>query len=202
MSTTPRPILPYGYSLSDTEKGGYLKGPENRTPWICVHPQPDGGYRIQSNSDERIPDSVRMITFPTAEHAAAVGLAICREHDRSMKQYAAPKPLLDAIDRAEHIVDGLEQKARGLAFEVAAAKHIVNSLRKAAGLPENEWRKDDLIERLNTFTLCAADRKKWMQHPFFTEAILYDLLGKEDARSVLGLIAEVKRHIDPVGGAI
>jgi hypothetical protein len=31
---------------------------------------------------------------------------------------------------------------------------------------------------------------------------LYDMLGKEDARTVLALIGEAKKRLDPIGGAL
>lgn len=195
-------ILPYGYKLDmSSDDTGYLDGPEKRTPWICFHKIGDH-WNIQSNSDARIPDSVRRIAFPTPEHAAAVGLTICLEHDKQMKEFAAPKDLISAIDLAEREVDAMERAARDMAFSVALAKRSIDSLRAAAGLPVNEWRKDDLVEAINSFTLYSAAKQKHSKHPFFTEAVLYDMLGKDDARSVLGLIAQVKRRLDPVGGAL
>ncbi len=197
--------LPYGYKINDDTNadGGFLEGPENRTPWVCVTKHLDGeGWCIRSNSDDRIPRSIRSISFPTKEHAAAVGLATCLNHDRLMKDYVAPQPLVTAIMLAEREIDSMEKAARDMAFAVALAKINVDKLRTAAGLPANEWRKDDLVEALNTFTLCCSTKQKYMKQPFFTQAVLYDMLGKEDARSVLGLINQIKRRLDPVGGAL
>ncbi len=204
-TTTPRSPLPYGYKLvkNGDDGGGYIDGPNGR-PWVCVAAsgfKDLPGFVIQPNSDDRVPQAVRNIVFPTAEHAGAVGVAICLAHDRSMKQFTVPKALLDAIEAAERNARDLEKAARDVAFQVAYTRHSANQLRKAAGLPEKEWKDDDLLETLKTFTL-GAGKAKHMRHPFFTEATLYDLLGKEDARSVLGIIEQVKRRIDPVGGAL
>ena len=53
-------------------------------------------------------------------------------------------------------------------------------------------RVEPMVEAIDSFTLEGGE------HPFFTESTLYDLLGKDAARSVLALIDLVKRRIDPV----
>jgi hypothetical protein len=64
-----------------------------------------------------------------------------------------------------------------------------------AGDPNEELDENKkLIKELNEFTLEGDDV------PFFSEAKLYDLLGKHPARDVLGLIDTVKKKLDVVEG--
>ena len=46
------------------------------------------------------------------------------------------------------------------------------------------------------------DFEHWMEKeektiPFFSEAVLYELEGKQDARTILALLSGVAEHIDP-----
>lgn len=187
--------LPFAYKARffADKTSASLEGPPN-CPHINVDLN-DGLWRIADNCDERLCDLDRRLQFPTAEMALAVGLQICRAHDRLLKDFPVPKTLNDAIERTERKARDLEKTARDLCFTVNSLNHDLRGLRKAAGMPPLIWREDDLITQLDSFATQGGE------HPFFSESTLYDLLGKEDARSVLALIAQVKRRLDPIGGA-
>lgn len=191
MKTIP---LPYGHKLSDSSGDShYLVGPEKRTPQLYVYRRDDWWY-LGHNSDDRVAGMIE-VPFPSAESALAVGLQMCRDHDKRMAKYVVPKPLQDAIERAERSVREQERDLRSLNCRAAFGRWEVEELRKAAGMPPTDWDTDDLVKRLNEVSF---DDK----HPFFSEANLYDLLGKEDARTVLALIEEAKKRLDPIGGAL
>ncbi len=211
MSTTTHSPLPFGgykVTLFDhDQKSGYLTRAGGKPcPHIHVKEALEGWF-IEERSDSRIPAALmycysRTIHFPSAEAAAAAGLAVCLNHDRLMEDYAVPKPLMDLIERYEDEARDLESMARKLAFTAACAQLRVNQFRRAAKLPEREWFKDDLVERLEKWTPQSPLKKAHGDAPFFSEHVLYDLLGKDDARTVLAMVNDAKRRIDPVGGAL
>lgn len=184
--------LPYGYKarFSADNTSAYLEGPRN-CPNVDSRLS-EGQWAV--DGDDRL-ESLARLRFPTAELALAVGLEVLRNHDRMTKDFPVPKALNDAIERAEDKARDLEKTARDLCFTVNSLNWDLRGLRKAVGMPALTHREDDLIAQLDAFTTCDG------KHPFFSESTLYDLLGKDDARSVLGLIAQVKRRLDPIGGA-
>ena len=74
--------------------------------------------------------------------------------------------------------------------------------------PDEPTLKSD-IDRLLRFVV--EDKPNWPKHatpgmyekgdenaPFFSEAFLYNLLGKDDARSLRGLLRTVLRHLEGI----
>lgn len=84
---------------------------------------------------------------------------------------------------------------RDEAFNVQHEMRVLKEFVKELNFPEDsiyELEDNDVVARVRDMKLEGDDI------PFFSEAKLYDLLGKEDARSVLGAINKLMEAIDPI----
>lgn len=203
MKTRFKPSKPFEWS------GPYDDGGAS-TRWCCGHKDLGGldvcvpkdgrdSVRITTRSDElsAVCGGLNSIEFENRDEAAGVVLALVRAHRAAVARVPVPKEQHAFIVRQ---VGDLREQAtalRTLCFQNRSQMRELEAVGKLMGLEDklpsySESKPEKLIARIDAFTLQGDEV------PFFTEGKLYDLLGKDDARSVLALIAQVKRALDPV----
>lgn len=201
MKTRFKPSKPFSWSGPYDGCGGER--------WCCGHKDLNGldvtvfkdgsGVSISTRSDElsAVCGGISNIQFADRDEAALVVLSLVRAHREAVARVPVPKEQHAFIVR--QIGDLREQATalRTLCFQNRSQMRELEVVAKLLGLEDkipsySESKPEKLIARIDAFTL-DCDKL-----PFFTEGKLYDLLGKDDARSVLALIAQVKRALDPV----
>lgn len=160
---------------------------------------------ISTRSDElsAVCDGIYGIAFETKDEAASIVLSLLTAHRKAVAKAPVPKEQVDFISRQ---LDDNRRQAQALRDMCWANRSQMRELRataKALGLARNLPSHDEsdvekLIATIDNFKLDFDGPK---DPPFFSEAKLYDMLGKDQARSVLGLMDQIKRALDPIAAA-
>lgn len=140
--------------------------------------------------------------FKDRDELAAYALRLVRWHAAAVKNVPVPPKVKELVDRIRRELHTQAQKLREQCLYHQILQETVDRVLPTVGLePYDEPGSpaENLIRKLDEFVLPCDPPKS---PPFFSEAKLYDLLGKTDARDVLSIIAQVKRQLDPVKGAL
>ena len=171
------------------------------SPWLCrvqenrLYP---GQWRI-THAHERIYEELRYLQFESKEHAAKFVFAL--ETTLITIEHGKPLPV-DVTDyfnrRAQAALQELRE-LRGRITYVQMERRQLLALGRDYGLESATYLSEDAdshksLRDLLKFRIYVKDQEV----PFFSEAALYELIGKEDARTVLALLRKVITHIDPV----
>ena len=138
--------------------------------------------------------------FDTKEDATTLVYKMLSMHQDAVSAVPIPVDIHDQLDRMLDDLRREEQDLRGVCATNRRSQEQIRRLAKSMGDnlgydPDEPISKaEEAIQALDKFTL-TGDKV-----PFFSEAKLYDALGKEDARTVLALIHNLKRIADPVKG--
>ena len=84
----------------------------------------------------------------------------------------------------------LREEVGLLGFEIRSFEHILKEARKSLPKDMNIWSLVDEkspFEKLSKFTVMH----KGEEVPFFSEAYLYETIGKEDARTILAFMKSI-----------
>ena len=119
----------------------------------------------------------------------------------------------DKIELSEeakrNIINWFCVRCKGITEEIDDTKgkiwSLLRELRCLKSLSTMMYMGEEAEEKL-AWALCVDPDVKMIdelileghEYPFFTEATLYELLGKENARDVLGLMDIIKERIDPM----
>lgn len=143
---------------------------------------------------------VNDIHFPTKEDAANFLYLL---HTRS-EQYKTENPLPEDVkryltSRAEYLRK-TEERVLGEFLEIRSERWQLLQFAKRNQIDEVEWRTEDsdqtaMVRKLLDFEVYVKKEKK--EVPLFSETALYNLIGKEDARTVLSLLRDVVKCIAP-----
>jgi len=140
--------------------------------------------------------------FKDKDELAGFALRLVRWHAKAVEKVPVPTEVKALVGRIRHELHAQAQKLREQCVYHEILRQAVDRVLPTVGLEPYDEPGDlaaNLIRKLNEFVLPCDPPKS---PPFFSEGKLYDLLGKTDARDVLSLIAEVKRRLDPVRGAL
>lgn len=143
---------------------------------------------------------VNYINFPTKEVATNFlyffllrTKAYCDEHPlpKSVEGYL--------VDRAEFLRKE-EQKLLGDFLQIRSERYRLKKFAEENRIQEVEWRTDDadseaVVRKLLDFEVFVKQEKRDV--PLFSETALYNLIGKEDARTVRSLLKSVITCVAP-----
>ena len=141
--------------------------------------------------------------FDNKDELAGFALRLVRWHAAAVKNVPVPPQVKELVDRIRRELNLQAQKLRDQCVYHQILVETVDRVLPVVGLepydegPGSEAEK--LLRKLDAFVLPCDPPKS---PPFFSETRLYELLGKTDARDVLSIIAQVKRQLDPVKGAL
>jgi hypothetical protein len=150
-------------------------------------------------NNEAISDSFR-VEFDDKDSAAYIAVTILRCHKADVKKVPINPETFKILGYEYQDLVRFEREVKDMAASLFYRKQRLRLSCRAMGFdlegdPNEELDENKkLIKKFTEFTLEGDDV------PFFSEAKLYDLLGKHHARDVLGLINTVKKKLDVVEG--
>lgn len=128
------------------------------------------------------------------EKAAAFLYNVWYAAEEARKAVPVNSEVLTIIREMARTIRRETEIARDLSFNANSKQRELRYVAKKLGIRDLVWElgDDDDIEEILKFCLSGSDV------PFFSETVLYDLIGKDDARSVLGLLRRMIKRVDPV----
>jgi hypothetical protein len=124
-----------------------------------------------------------------------------------VEQVRQNKPLPDDVERylagrARDLRDE-ERKHLGAFLSIRCERHQLLGFAKRNQLTEVVWHTDDsdneaILRELLEFKVSVKEGKKWVEVPLVSEAGLYNLIGKDEARTFRSLLERVCNLVSPV----
>lgn len=182
----------YGEPLCELENYSQFSD-DKECPWLISSMSPD---------DVNFGDQLRYNRFRSKEEAANFAYLLRTWWRQTVESQPIPDDAAFYLGRRADTLRNEEQHLLGRLMDVAHEKYQLNQLAKKYGIRHVEWRTDDsdpekAVRDLLEFKVHVGKRNKRQEVPLFSEAALYELLGKEDARSVLALLKRVCVKVAP-----
>jgi hypothetical protein len=143
--------------------------------------------------------AIQRLIFDSDEEAAAFVATIYGQVRHARNASPVPEPIRAFIEN-----EGRDLAEGGKALRSALLNHVykARTIRHFA----DEYGIGGVYLRVDSDTAKMVRRvMNWKregdEHPFFSEVTLYELIGKEDARSLLSLIDDAMKEIDPIAAA-
>lgn len=165
---------------------------------VLRHGDGNPRWRVRAMEPRDLSRFVELLSFGSKEEAASFAHGL----RQAVEEAALARPLPQHVEQyLRGRADDLGKEEQRLLAEFFRVRFERVQLRKFAedhNLSEVLWRTKDtdheaVLRKLLEFKVCV----KRKEYPLFSEAALYELLGKEDARSVLSLMAKLATAISP-----
>lgn len=163
------------------------------------HKKP-GYWIIRETSPENLSEHLEAEKFDTKEKAALFAYEV----HRRAEEYRTSKPLPDDVchylaGRAEELQKELQELRRRF-FEIQIERCFLRKLGDRNQISRVMWNTNDsdnakLVRDLLDFEVYVEAEERSV--PFISEAALYNLIGKEDARTALALIHKICEAVAP-----
>lgn len=160
----------------------------------------DEGWRwVETMPNELLP-FVKNVTLPTSEIAASFLYAIKERADAFCKAHPIPQDLSGYLERKARDLWEAHQKLLHQFWEVRHDLHMLNKFANQYGMETIKWQTEDvdqerIVRKLLEFSVFIEAENR--EVPFFSEVALYNLVGKDDARTILSLIKKLCNAIAP-----
>ncbi len=181
--------------------------------WICrielnSYASTDNQWTITQTSNDNYIEHVRYIRFASCEEAAGFYHTLHKKCKEIVENNPLPKDVADHLtDRARKLRDE-ERETLDRFHRIRNDRYLLGQLMKRSQIDRVSWTFDDsdeesLVRELLEFKVTIArhsdqsDQMPQIKVPFFSESALYSLIGKDDARSVLGFIHAICNCIAP-----
>jgi len=150
-------------------------------------------WRIGLKDGGILPDSIRRMRFDKKEAAAQFCLAFKLNTAEEIAKHPLSDSLTNYLERRARDVVDEEKEISNRLLNIIMEKGSLRYLAKKYNLEQVKWDtegsdKQKIVQDLLAFKI--GDVR------FFSEAYLYEAIGKEDARTVLALVRNVIRLID------
>ena len=180
------------------EKYVYNRKSQNKVGSLFFYDYGDNPYwKIKSWSDPyEFMERERTPNFQTDEEAALFLWNVTACSNRLRGAIPVPQVVIDYITEEIRVLRPMLDTARNTALQAYLKKRSLQYFAKQLGLEKLFYELEDKtpVKDLLEFKISH----KGEEIPFFSESFLYDLIGKEDARTVLALLTKVVERIDPV----
>lgn len=167
-----------------------------------VYPMYDhSGWKVEVVASNHDYEALKRLKFPTKEVAADALYTIRKTVDAITSATPLPETVMQFLEREADQLRREQQEIEGRLLHVRGKQAWLLEIAKTYGVERIKWSTKDsdaeaVVRKLLEFTL-EFGKKKVTEHPFFSEATLYELIGKEDARSVLALLKQVVGFVSP-----
>jgi len=151
-------------------------------------------WRIRLRGGEILPESIQRMGFNEREDAAQFYLAFKLNVAEETAKHPLPEDVTNYIERRSR---DIREEAKDLSDRLHSVVMEQRSLRYLAeqyNLQRVMWETEEADDKEAVKDLLEF---KIGDVPFFSEAYLYDAIGKEDARTVLALVRNLVRLVDP-----
>lgn len=137
-------------------------------------------------------DKYKSPKFPDEQTAASFLYYTVLASNKLRSEVPVSKELINFISNEARSLFDHQRTLKSLCFEASSRKRTLAWIIEKLNINVNFWElEDENIKQILEFKLSGQDT------PFFSEASLYPLIGKEDARSVLALLRRLTSAIDP-----
>lgn len=159
-------------------------------------------WRWVETRPEELLTYVRNIILPTEEIAASFLYAIKQRSDAYCKAHPIPQDLSQYLERKARDLQEIDQKLLHQFWEVRNDRYMLHKFAERYGMERIQWYtegsdKEETVKRLLEFSVFVEDEGENKEVPFFSEVALYNLIGKEDARTVLSLVKDLCNSLAP-----
>lgn len=140
--------------------------------------------------------------FPDKELAFHFVVSVIKAAETQIERRPLPEDIMNYISQRAYDCRRREEQLRAQMLDLQCEKHSLSRLAKKHGSAEatsyvNDADLDELIEELLKFKVSYKEDKKLEEAPFFSETALYNLIGKEDARTILSLMERLLNKVAP-----
>jgi hypothetical protein len=149
-----------------------------------------------SGGNFKFPQFLKYMRFKSPQEAAEFFVPIYRAVEETTKATPLPDNIMDYFNREAREFKEEQQALSGQFLRLQMRRQSLIRLAKQYGIEEaTSWSSDaDLDEKVNRLLTISLEGK---DVPFFSEASLYKLLGKEDARTIRAVLRNVIALVAP-----
>lgn len=169
---------------------------ENYGHWLCdVEEWPNSGWQLTKRGGE-LPEELRRQKFPGYKEAAIFYLTFTIAVNRETTRHPLPVDVMQVLESLSRSLND-EKKDLNSRYVALWRKRLeLRHLAETYNLDSVIWQTEDTdqtkaVKDMLEFQLCGQDS------PFLSENCLYELVGKEDARTILALFRKIVERIDP-----
>lgn len=138
------------------------------------------------------------IVFPTKDLAYEFIVAFRKNMKRHVEERPLPDDVMDFIQQKARLLYDRKKLLISELYDVQSERHSLLTIARKYNVHEVECvlanaDGNKIVKDLLEF--------KYEENPFFSEETLYELIGKNDARTLLALISALVEYVEP-GGSI
>jgi hypothetical protein len=169
---------------------------ENYGNWLCdVEEWANSGWRLHKRGGE-LPEEINRQKFPGYKEAALFYLTFTIAVKRETERHPLPPDVMSVLESISRSLNDEKQDLDKQYMALWRRRQELLWLAKTYNLDRLVYQNEDsentrAVKDMLEFKLCGQDA------PFLSEACLYDLVGKEDARTILALFRGIVEKIDP-----
>lgn len=136
--------------------------------------------------------------FPDKELAFHFIVAVIQAAQKEVNKRPLPEDVMDAFNRRARSLRERGQQLHSQLLDLQFEQYALLQMAKKYGVDEAEMYLGDsdidrVVQELLEFKVVVGKE----QVPFFSESALYELIGKDDARSVLGRMRRLMKLVAP-----
>jgi hypothetical protein len=140
--------------------------------------------------------------FPDRELAFHFIVSVIKAKNEELERRPLPEDVMYVFQRRAQALREKGQALHSQLMDVQFEKRELLQLAKKYGVKEAEVYVEDAdvdaaIDDLLNFEVIYKENGKEHEAPFFSESALYSIVGKEDARSILGYLRRVLEKVAP-----
>lgn len=158
-------------------------------------------WRWTNTEPEDIIDFVRDMKFDAKESAAIFLKALIDRSEAYRKNHPIPTDLGEYLESKARKLREKRQALLNEFWDIRRDHYVLNQLAERHGLERVTWfadsDKEESVRKLLEFKIYVNDDGEEVEVPFLSETALYNLVGKEDARSILSLMKKLCEQIAP-----
>lgn len=166
---------------------------EYNKKWRIKPPVNRASYKCLENFD---------CTFDTKEVAAAVAYTVIQTAKEAVEERPLPGDIVDYLNGRARILSEERRSLESRFININIEMHELREFAKKNKIKEVIWRTDDVdghkvVNDIKKLEVMVKDDGKMVEVPFFSETALYNLIGKDQARSVLALFDRLCKMVAP-----